>query len=123
MWPYRRQSGEDPADLVAGQRDQLLSTSGAGCYNRSMSMFRRKPRQPKYGPETLKMRPVGSRWVGAKELKVSPLARGRLRVFLQMWSMNGSCGYYLTEDEVRRFAQALFDGIDQSKALTAGESG
>lgn len=86
-----------------------------------MSMFRRKPRQPRYGPKILKMRLTDSH--GGWEVNVRPLGRGGPRVFLQIVAGNGGCGCYLTEDEAHRLARALFDGTDQSKALTAGESG
>jgi hypothetical protein len=56
-------------------------------------------------------------------VEVRPLGKGMPRVFLQIVAANGGCGGYLTQDEVRMLAQGLFDGIEQSKALTARESG
>jgi hypothetical protein len=96
----------------------------AGCYNHSMSVFRRRPRQPKYGPAVLQMEMTGPRrWLSTSVL-VRPIARGIPRVYL---SMNTPGGYgsvcFLTEDEVRKLVQALLDAIGQSKALTARESG
>lgn len=84
-------------------------------------MFRRKPGQPKYGPKILQMQLTDSPF--GFQVNVRPLGRGAPRVFLQIVAGNGGCGGYLTEGEVRMLAQALSDGIEQSKALTARESG
>lgn len=89
----------------------------AGCYNHRMSMFRRRSGQPVYGPPVLQMQMAGAhRWFRTSVL-VRPIARGVPRVYLSI----GGYGF-LTEDEVRKLAQALLDAIEQSKALTAQES-
>jgi hypothetical protein len=90
----------------------------AGCYNHSMSMFRHRSRQPLYGQPIVQMQMAGAhRWFRTSVL-VRPIARGVPRVYLSV------SGYgFLTEDEVRKLAQALLDAIEQSKALTARESG
>jgi hypothetical protein len=89
-----------------------------------MSMFRRRHRQPMYGPPVLQTEMAGPRrWLQTSVL-VRPIARGVPRVYLCMTTPGGygSVGF-LTEDDVRQLAQALLDAIEQSKALTARESG
>jgi hypothetical protein len=83
-----------------------------------MRMFRRRSGQPKYGPEILQMRLADS--PSGWAVHVRPVGRGRPRVLLQIEDVNGACGCYLTENEIRTLAQALSDGIEQSKALTGG---
>jgi hypothetical protein len=108
---------------AARREEDYFPPPGAGCYNRSMRMFRRRPRQPKYGPKILQMRLADSPY--GYSVNVRPLGRDRPRVFLQIAAMTttGGAGCYLTEDEARSLAQALLDGIEQSKALTAREPG
>jgi hypothetical protein len=88
-----------------------------------MSVFRRRHRQPKYGPPVLQMEMTGPRrWLPTRVL-VRPIAQGIPRVYLSMNTVGNGSVCSLTEDEVRKLAQALLDAIEQSKALTARESG
>lgn len=77
-------------------------------------MFRRRSHRPKHGPAVLKMR-----LMDGPTVTVTPRARGEPRVHLVLQLFNMTCSGALTEDEARRLAQALLDGIAQSKALTA----
>jgi hypothetical protein len=63
--------------------------------------------------------PLGGRTL----VEIKPLARGIPQVYLSMDVGGQGCGGYLNEDEARRLSQALLDGIEQSKALTAPGSG
>lgn len=81
-----------------------------------MSIFRRGPR-PKYVPPVLQMS-FGRTWV-----EVTPRAADPPRVYLGMMTGGEGCGGSFTEDEARMIAQALLDGIQRSKALTARQSG
>jgi hypothetical protein len=90
-----------------------------------MSIFRRQPRQPRpprYGPKTLDMRPTNGHW-NQSSVNVQPLGRYGPGVHMEIGTISDAHGCDLNEDEVRRLAQALLEAINQSKDLSAGESG
>lgn len=79
-----------------------------------MSIFRRGPRRPKLGPHTLSMR-----LADGPKVWVTPTARGRPAVHMGMSLFNMTCAGALTEDEARKVAKALLDGLEQSRVLIA----
>lgn len=103
------------ASRVAWAR-RFLPPLEVECYNRSMSIFRRGSRRPRFGPQVMKMDLSGGTTV-----TVFPCARGeRARVHVAMQAFTSFCSGDFTEDQVRALAKAMQYGIERSKAFTVG---
>jgi hypothetical protein len=87
-----------------------------------MSIWRRRPRQPWYGPETLKMqlKEPGDRY---STIRVRPLVRNAPGVQLDIQSGAMASVSQLSEYEVRTLAEALLDALEASMALVDGGEG